>query len=149
MQGGEEMLRTKGGNNNSYNAPDAVNQLDWTRKSQYAQAFEYYKGLIAVRKAHPSFRLPTAVQVKQALQFIPAPAGAVAFKLDGSVAGDSWSQIVVIYNPSRAPIAVDLPGGGTWQVAASEVKIANGPVASPVTGHAIVPGISMMLLYRP
>ncbi|HLO02722.1 MAG TPA: type I pullulanase, partial [Symbiobacteriaceae bacterium] len=112
MQGGEEMLRTKGGNHNSYNAPDAVNQLDWNRKAQYAEAFNYYKGLIAVRKAHPSFRLMTADQVKKALTFLDAPMGAVAFRLDGSVAGDNWKQIVVIYNPQRQAITVDLPGAG-------------------------------------
>ena len=33
LQGGEEMLRTKGGNSNSYNAGDAVNQFDWSRKA--------------------------------------------------------------------------------------------------------------------
>lgn len=147
MQGGEEMLRTKGGNHNSYNAPDSVNQLDWNRKVQYAEAFNYYKGLIAVRKAHPSFRLMTADQVKRALTFLDAPMGSVAFRLDGVVAGDSWKQIVVIYNPQRQAITVNLPGG-TWQVAAMGQKIGTGPVADPVTGQASIPPISMMMLYQ-
>ena len=33
FQAGQEFLRTKGGNNNSYKSGDTVNKLDWTRKS--------------------------------------------------------------------------------------------------------------------
>ena len=50
---GEEMLRTKGGDSNSYKSSDAVNNLDWDSlapgSAQLAMS-EYYRGLIAVRK---------------------------------------------------------------------------------------------------
>lgn len=48
--GGQEFLRSKGGNNNSYNAPDSVNSLKWDMISENRQTVEYYKGLIALRK---------------------------------------------------------------------------------------------------
>ena len=149
MHGGEEMLRTKGGNHNSYNAPDSVNQLDWSRKAQYSQVFQYYKGLIELRKAHPAFRLRTADQIREHLTFLEkVPANTVAFRLTGNAGGDAWKEILVVYNPNREAASLDLPLGGQWQVAASDLKVGNGPVAEPVSGQIEVPPISMMVLYQ-
>ena len=57
-QAGEEMLRTKGGDENSYQSCDAVNNIDWSvlreGKREYA-TMRYYKGLIEMRKAFPIF----------------------------------------------------------------------------------------------
>ncbi len=67
---GQEFLRTKPWieseglgrqvgdfNANSYNASDEVNALKYDRKLKYKSVFEYYKGMIAVRKAHNLLRL--------------------------------------------------------------------------------------------
>lgn len=71
LQAGEEMLRTKVNddgtfNSNSYNAGDEVNSIKWDTLSdkKYADVFEYYKGLIKFRKAHPALRLSTSEDVK-------------------------------------------------------------------------------------
>ncbi len=149
MQGGEEMLRTKGGNHNSYNAPDSVNQLDWSRKRRYREVFDYYQGLIALRKAHPAFRMTTAEQVREHLTFLEElPPNTVAFRLTGNANGDRWKEIVVIYNPNKETVTVDLPNDQPWQVAAYGMKVGDGPVADPVTGQAEVPPLSMMVLYQ-
>ena len=50
MLAGEEMLRTKKGNNNSYNAPDSINQYDYNRKIRFPQIFENYKALIKFKQ---------------------------------------------------------------------------------------------------
>ncbi len=148
MQGGEELLRSKGMNHNSYNAPDSVNQLDWSRKSKYEQAFKYYKGLIELRKAHPAFRLATAEAVKRHLVFLEhMPGESVGFWLKESAGGDAWRNIVVIYNPHKEAVAVDLPGSGAWSVAASGLDI--GTAASgAITDSVKVPPISMVVLYQ-
>ncbi|MEL6926120.1 MAG: type I pullulanase, partial [Bacteroidota bacterium] len=36
LHAGVEMMRSKGGEHNSYNLPDAVNQIDWSAKKKYA-----------------------------------------------------------------------------------------------------------------
>ncbi|MBQ2365118.1 MAG: type I pullulanase, partial [Alistipes sp.] len=54
---GEEMFRTKLGEKNTYNMPDKYNAIDWSLKSEYRDLVEYYKGLIAMRKAHHAFSL--------------------------------------------------------------------------------------------
>ncbi len=53
---GQEMLRSKKGNGNSYNAGDAVNAVDYRLREKHADVFEFYQGLIALRKS-PDGRL--------------------------------------------------------------------------------------------
>ena len=50
MLSGEEMLRTKGGDSNSYQSPDPVNSLDYSLKIKNADVFEVYKALVAFKQ---------------------------------------------------------------------------------------------------
>ncbi len=65
MLAGEEMLRNKKGVHNSFNSPDSINHLDWNNLKTYPQVFNYYSGLINLRKAHPAFRLGKADLVRK------------------------------------------------------------------------------------
>lgn len=56
LHAGEEFARSKGGVENSYNAGDLVNRLDWTRVDSYKDLVSYYHGMIKVRKAFSGFR---------------------------------------------------------------------------------------------
>ena len=53
INGGQEFLRTKQGNENSYASSDAINQIDLSFKTEYSDVYDTYKGLIALRKANP------------------------------------------------------------------------------------------------
>ena len=97
LHGGSEFCRTKGGNNNSYDAGDAVNSFDWNRKAQFQDVFDYVRGLIALRRMHPAFRMNDAQQVRANLKFIQA-APLVAYALNGAAVGDEWRTIFVAYN---------------------------------------------------
>jgi len=48
---GQEMLRSKGGNGNSYNAGDAVNAIDYTLREKNPKVLKFYRDLIAFRKS--------------------------------------------------------------------------------------------------
>ena len=53
---GEEMLRSKGGDSNSYKSSDEVNNIRWddlTAGSANMAMRDFYRGLIAMRKANP------------------------------------------------------------------------------------------------
>lgn len=109
---GDEFLRTKGGAHNSYNLPDSVNQIDWGRKQQYAEVFTFYQRLIALRRAHPAFRLPTQELVARHLVFLPGLlAGTIAYQLREHAAGDAWQTITVVFNGLKTPASVALPAG--------------------------------------
>lgn len=53
INGGQEFLRTKKGDENSYESPDSINQIDIGFKETYSDVYNTYKGLIALRKANP------------------------------------------------------------------------------------------------
>ena len=50
LNGGQEFLRTKQGNENSYNSSDEINQIDLEFKTRYSDIFNAYKGLLAFRR---------------------------------------------------------------------------------------------------
>ena len=115
FQAGEEIARTKVNedgsfNHNSYNAPDSVNKIDWTRKEEYSDLFEYYKGLITLRKSHKSFRMNTTSDIQSALNFLDVTdSNVVAYTLNGEQTNDSWDNIAVIFNSNENPVEVELP----------------------------------------
>ena len=106
---GEEMLRDKKGVANSYRSPDNINHLDWNNLKKYPEVFDYYSGLIALRKAHPAFRLGNAEAVRQHLEFLSAPSGVVAFRLKNHAGGDAWNDIIVILNANRTAQSINIP----------------------------------------
>ena len=108
---GEEILRDKKGVHNSYCSPDSINAIDWSLKAQHEDVFRYYQGLIALRKAHPAFRMGEAELVRKHLHFLDAPEGVVAYALDGEAVGDEWKTIVVVLNANRKAVEVALPAG--------------------------------------
>lgn len=50
MLAGEEMGRTKKGDNNSYNSGIEINEINWSNVAKYRELVDYYKGLIEIRK---------------------------------------------------------------------------------------------------
>ncbi len=127
FQAGEEMARTKVNedgsfNHNSYNAPDSVNKMDWTRKEKYNDLFEYYKGLISLRKAHKSFRMNTTADIQAGLNFIDVTdSNVVAYTLDGKQTNDSWDNIAVIFNSNDSEVEVELPSSD-WTIVVNGEK---------------------------
>ena len=95
---GEEVLRDKKGVHNSYKSPDSINAIDWTNKDRYPQVFDYYRGLMELRRNHPAFRMADASMVRQHLEFIPTSDCTICFRLKDNANGDSWQDIIVILN---------------------------------------------------
>ena len=109
---GEELYRNKKGIHNTYQSPDSINQIDWNSKSSYKDIFNYYKGLIALRKAHAAFRMPTQEMVQQHLKFIDMHTpNVVAFTLTDHVNDEVWKEILVIYNGNRKAVPLQIPAG--------------------------------------
>ena len=86
---GDEILRSKFGVSNSYNSGDSINAINWGLKTIHREVFDYIRGLIAMRKAHPAFRLGSPDLIRKHLEFIHVPAtNVVAFRLKGKPCGD-------------------------------------------------------------
>ena len=57
IHSGQECLRTKNGNVNSYNAPIEENKIDWLRVEQNQDLIEFFKKLVNIRKKYSIFRI--------------------------------------------------------------------------------------------
>lgn len=53
IHSGQEFFRTKDEIDNTYNIPDRINRLDWTRAVHYKEHIEFIQELIAFRKNNP------------------------------------------------------------------------------------------------
>ena len=126
MLSGEELLRTKQGVHNSFESPDSINHLDWSNKEKYPQVFNYYKNLIAMRKNHQAFRLGSASLVRENLEFLDMPEKIVAYRVNGAAVNDSWRNIIVILNASRADTEITIPEGNYTIVCCDGVINENG-----------------------
>ncbi|OGR87303.1 MAG: type I pullulanase [Elusimicrobia bacterium GWF2_52_66] len=151
LHAGEEFLRTKKGEENSFNLPDKINKLDWTRKKDYFSVFSYYRDLIALRKAHPAFRMKTAAAVKENLEFyddigLALEAPDIAYMLYGDKAGDAWSRILVLINPRDKSRKFTLPMG-EWEQAFDENGFYKGEKKKIKAGFE-VPPVSLAVLYQ-
>lgn len=147
MLSGEEMLRDKKGVHNSYKSPDSINQLPWDNMQKYPQVFAYYQGLIALRKAHPAFRLGSAELVRKHLEFLPVGEGLVAFRLKDNAGGDAWRDIYVVLNANKYACMVDVPEDAyTSVVAAGKVNLDG--IRSTTTSKLEVPAQSALIVHN-
>lgn len=146
MLSGEEMLRDKKGVHNSFNSPDEINRLDWNNLQTYPQVFDYYKGLIHLRKNHPAFRLGSAELVRKHLEFLPTQDCIVGFRLKNNAGGDKWKNIYVILNGSRDFKTVNLPMG-KYTIVGSNGVINEAGLGEMEGGEVMVDGQSALILH--
>ena len=95
INGGQEFMRTKNGDHNSYKSDDKVNAIDMSFVETNKDVYNVYKGLIALRKANPkSFGANAASATK-------AADGVVKY-----TAGD----FMVYFNSAKAAFDIDTTG---------------------------------------
>lgn len=122
LHAGSEMCRTKDGEHNSYNLPDEINQFDYQRTKDKAHIVEYVKGLIALRKANPAFRLRTAAEIKNCINFeeVSSP-NVVAYTID-NIEKQKNIKFYVAMNGDDKNQNIQLPDG-EWKVLVDSEKV--------------------------
>jgi pullulanase len=148
LHSGAEMLRTKDGVANSYKSPDSINEIDWSRKSKYNDVFMYYKGLVALRRNHPAFRMPSTEMIQQNLRFLDSSGPAlIVYQISNHANGDKWKNILVVLNGNTSAKAIKLPHG-KWTLAVDENTIKETGIKKAVTGTITIPATAVYVLYN-
>ena len=150
MFAGEEIFRDKKGVHNSYNRPDSINAIDWANKTKYRDLFNYYKGLTALRKAHPAFRMTKAEDIAKNLVFDKIDSkktpNLISYSLKNHANGDSWKEIKVVFNGASKPQSVNIKGG-KWKIVAAEGLISpDGGLGLFEGGKFTLPAYSALIL---
>lgn len=154
FQAGEEMLRSKpsatvagGFDENSYASPDSTNSIKWADKAKALDTYEYYKGLIAFRKAHSALRMSQSEDIQSNIAFMSGlDANVVAYTISNHANGDTAEKIAVIYNANDKAVNVKLPAG-TWDICVNGTT-AGTASAGTASGSVSVDGISAMVLVQ-
>lgn len=148
IRGGEEVIQDKQGNPNTFNAPDSVNQIDWSFKDKNLDFFNYLKRLIALRKAHPAFRIPTVEGIQQWLHFLDTgDSGVIAYTLGEHANGDEWTEILVAYNGNRHEAEINIPEQ-EWTVVCRDGQINQESEEKISGGNVTIAASSALILYR-
>ena len=134
-QAGEEMLRTKGGDENSYKSSDAVNNIDWSvlkeGNREYATML-YYKGLIEMRKSFDIFTNNSA-------EVVSAEETGSGLLVVTFVDGKGGEAMVII-NPHNTSLPCEIKG--EWNLVADGNR-AGAAVIARESGSVTVEGISL------
>jgi len=130
IQAGEELLRTKPNgdgtyNENSYCGPTSINTIKWDtlNEEMYDTTHSYYQGLMALRTAHPAFRMNDEDDIDDYINFTvkggstkQGNSGLIAYTIDAAADEEVSNGIFVIYNPTSSVQTVDLPDDDTWTI---------------------------------
>lgn len=142
---GEEFARTKISEadgapvENSYCSPLSVNAIDYDRAEQFAELRAYYKGLIALRRAHKAFYLDTIDEIKKSVHFMDdMPDGVVAYTIDTDT-----EKLFVAYNACKNKITIKL-SDALWEVLADE-SAAGDKALYTIKDQAIIPAVSCLV----
>ena len=134
VHAGEEMAITKEDEEgklveNSFESSDKVNKIYWDRKVKYKDLFEYYKGLISLRKEYKAFRMNTNEEIKENIHFLKkgvnfSENNLVAYIIDAKNIDIKCEKIAVIINANNKDVDVELEESN-WHVMVDEKTAGN------------------------
>ena len=154
IHAGEELLRSKPNedgtyNHNSYNAGDEINSIKWEtlEDEKVSNVYDYYKGLIAFRKAHAALRMTSTEDVTNNITEIKdLDKNVIGLTINGGVNGEESEGLVVIFNPNIEATTVPLPEGN-WDIYIND-EAAGTEVLGSASGQVTVNPISAMVLVK-
>lgn len=145
LHAGSEFLRTKNGVENSFESPDSINAIDWSRKNEYLKTVKFVQGLIKIRKAHPAFKIKTQAEIAKHLKFLEIKNNVITYSIDAQSVGDDWKRIVVILNGNNKNQTVKIPKGN-WSFIVKNGKVKESGGGKFGGGTLTVDGIDLVLL---
>ena len=149
IQAGQEFLRSKNGDSNSYKSNDTINSLKWDLRDKNMVTVNYYKGLIGLRRSHPVFRMSTTGQVKKNLVFLKEPNNVIGYYLKGNALKDRWNFVVVAHNPNSAAVKIALPARADWKIVVQGASAGTKVLATLRAAQSIsIPGHSTLVLEK-
>ncbi|HDR8261394.1 TPA: type I pullulanase [Bacillus cereus] len=142
LHAGQEFMRTKYGDHNSYKSSDSINQMDWLRRATFNNEVDYMKGLIELRKKYSAFRMTSAEQIKTHVSFIDAPKNTVAYIIEGN----KHEYFTVAHNANREAVEITLPSKGPWKVLVDGKQAGSKPLYVVHDNKIKVPALSSIVL---
>ena len=110
---GEEFLRTKNGEHNTFNMPIELNRIDWKLAEENKDMVEYYKALIKLRKELTGL-CDKAIDAGKNIETFIKKKGLLGVKIVNKTIGTTeplYKEAVIIFNANDEALKVKLPEG--------------------------------------
>ena len=145
---GDEVMRDKKGVNNSYNSPDNINAICWKNKTTFRDVFDYIKNLITLRNEHSAFRMGDADMIRKHMEFLPVNgANLIAFMLKDYANGDSWNNIIVVFNSRNKSARISIPEGN-YSIVCKSGKINLNGMGRVKGSSVVIPAQSALIIHQ-
>ena len=144
---GEEFLRTKNGEHNTFNMPIELNRIDWKLAEENKDMVEYYKALIKLRKELTGLCDKAADAGKNIETFIKEK-GLLGVKVVNKTIGNIeplYKEAVIIFNANDEALKVKLPEG-EYKILLDSERFGKGASDEVLTGEIEVQGSSAVFL---
>ncbi|MBQ3418057.1 MAG: type I pullulanase [Ruminococcus sp.] len=133
MLAGEEMGRSKDGDENSYKSAPTLNMIDWSLLVTNADLVSYYKGMIELRKAFSPITAARSDTDDDSYEFTfsesPGSTGYyICYEVDSTVEGE-WNKVAFLFNGRDIDATLKLKATDTTTEDTEWVIIADGTVA--------------------
>jgi pullulanase len=144
LHSGQEFLRTKNGDGNSFRSPDSINKLDWNRRTQYLQNVNYIKGLLEIRKMFSCFRMRSTEEIRTKIGLLEFPSPLIGLWYQNT---GEFNEVLLFVNPTDTVKKVFVPEGKWYRVTDHEnVEVStNYPVNA---GEYLMEPISLNILAK-
>lgn len=111
---GEEMGRSKDGDENSYKSAATLNMIDWSLLETNADLVSYYKGMFELRKAFSPFTAGISDKNDDSYEYIfetstTSSLFTIGYTIHNNTPGE-WDKIAVIYNGKTSPVNFSFKG---------------------------------------
>lgn len=112
LHAGSEFLRSKFGEENSYNKGDSINAIRWDQKTVNKNLFGTVQFLIDLRKTRFSFRMTSQKDIGKHLHFLEKmPEGIIAYTINAKEVGDNLTKFLIIFNGTSQNQKIKMPAG--------------------------------------
>lgn len=146
---GEEICRTKFGDENSFRSSAKINEIDWENIGHYADLILYYQGLIRLRKRLAALRGANEVADKAKFKFIDSAMPCVSYVVDFEEEGVK-GNIFVALNPCDYDVRINLADTGLakdtkWIAVANKHSAGTAPLMA-ISELALIESKSALVL---
>ncbi|OIR46286.1 type I pullulanase [Corynebacterium sp. NML130628] len=160
IHAGQEFLRTKSGDHNSYKSPDSVNVFDYDRAEHFAKEVKFFRDLNKFREQYDFMRQPSYDAINNTYTHkIDGTNSADADSVDTNHVGytvknafpgkskaekegiDAFSYVNAATEPWQAPLPA-----GDYEVMIQGMDVYDTPVPLTSDGTVTVPPLSVLLL---
>lgn len=129
---------------NSYNKDNETNWIDYEHRQLNRALYDYYRGLIALRKAHPALRRSP----REAIHFLQhRNPFALGFWIDRTPAGDPHDILVLMNADPRHSVRFQLPPG-SWSMIVDGQQAGIDVLRANITGQMPVAPTTGLVLIR-